>query len=160
MVIRFSAPAVKRTTTMNSAFPPKSPTRRGKCNFRCPHFLQLRPCSAQSGETVMDQRCHLHTHACQEGRPSTEMSLHSNQNVPPTVITRPQGDRACSSSETLCCLEELFSPPLRRSPACSPKQEVLRLRAGRHQGFPQIRDVEGPNWGALALRAPHMVWAK
>lgn len=43
--------------------------------------------------------------------------------------------------------------------ACPPialmsRQEVPKLRSGRHQNFPQIRDVEGPNWGTLALRVP------
>lgn len=50
------------------------------------------------------------------------------------------------------CLEYLFSLGLMGSPVCPPaalmsRQEPQKLRPGRHQGVPQIRDVEGPEWG-------------
>lgn len=73
---------------MSSAFPLKSPPRRGSCDVCCAHFLQVGPCSAQNGETIMGQQCHLHTHSChQEGSPQ---SGPSNPILQTQTRTRPQ----------------------------------------------------------------------
>lgn len=40
---RISSTSCGNNHPVNSVFPSKSPPRRGKYDFRCPHFLQLRP---------------------------------------------------------------------------------------------------------------------
>lgn len=105
----------------------------------------------------------------QGGSPNT--SLHSGQDVPPTMMAQPQSEGLGPiwASGFVGCGPSFARHPMLPedlrafslwatvgSPDCPHRPDEQKgspkLRSGRHQGCTQIRDVKAPNWAAPPLR--------